>query len=174
MTKNGVRAHLAALVRDGLVQPAGARRGPRRPYVTYDLTAQGQRLFPKAHEPVLLEILDVLEKKLAPPAFSSILHDAGERLLQKHLNGIGQLGQKQKLRKLIEFIGSSAKTKREQDHVLIRGCGCPLGKVTHVHPEICGVMAELLTEFLKVPVSERCEKGNSPRCCFALAVDSRS
>src|SRR5689334_18722230 len=64
LTTNAVRSDLAALARDGLVQRTGLRRGTRRPFVTYDLTPQGQRLFPNAHEPVLGELVDLLLERL--------------------------------------------------------------------------------------------------------------
>ncbi len=49
LTDNAVRAHLATLERDGLVEQQGMRRGGGKPAFVYTLTAEAERLFPKAY-----------------------------------------------------------------------------------------------------------------------------
>src|SRR5436189_4171855 len=53
LTDNAVRAHLATLERDGIVQQRGARRGSGKPSYIYELTPEAEYLFPKAYGPVL-------------------------------------------------------------------------------------------------------------------------
>ena len=67
ITANAVRVHLLALERDGLAQQGSVRRGPHKPASTYVLTAQAERRFPKAHAPVLGQLLAVLAEQLDPP-----------------------------------------------------------------------------------------------------------
>ena len=57
LTDNAVRAHLATLERDGLVQQHGSRPGKRKPAVIYDLAPAAEDLFPKAYSLVLRQIL---------------------------------------------------------------------------------------------------------------------
>src|SRR4051795_11570127 len=57
LTDNAVRAHLATLERDELVEQAGCRPGSRKPNVVYHLTAGAGQLFPKPYGPVLRELL---------------------------------------------------------------------------------------------------------------------
>src|SRR3954463_16462466 len=64
LTNNAVRAQLQRLERDGLIAKAGSRRGVRRPHVEYQLTAAGLELFPKAYQPVLIELMNVLGDRL--------------------------------------------------------------------------------------------------------------
>src|SRR5947209_2872249 len=85
LTTNAVRSHLEALGRDGLVRQTGLRRGTRRPFVTYDLTPQGQRLFPNGYEPVLRELVEVLLERLRPVKTRGMLLEVGRRLAQAHL-----------------------------------------------------------------------------------------
>ena len=47
LTDNAVRAHLATLERDGLVQQRGVRRGSGKPASVYDLTVEADQLFQK-------------------------------------------------------------------------------------------------------------------------------
>ena len=63
LTDNGVRAHLATLERDGIVRQRGSVRrgsGGGKPAYIYELTPQTEELFPKAYEPVLCQLLNVL------------------------------------------------------------------------------------------------------------------
>src|SRR5215204_3036324 len=60
VTDNAVRAQLQRLQRDGLVRQAGSRRGVRKPHVEYELTPDAMGLFPRAYEPVLLNLVNVL------------------------------------------------------------------------------------------------------------------
>ena len=48
LTDNAVRAHLATLERDGVVQQSGVRRGSGKPASVYDLAPEAEQLFPKA------------------------------------------------------------------------------------------------------------------------------
>ena len=41
----------------------GVRRGEGKPASLYELTAEAERLFPKAHAPVLSQLLTVLEER---------------------------------------------------------------------------------------------------------------
>ncbi len=60
LTDNAIRAHLNALQRRGLVRAAGARSGNRKPHVTYVLTEEADRVFPKRYDKVLSALLSVL------------------------------------------------------------------------------------------------------------------
>src|SRR3982750_4494447 len=63
LTNNAVRTHLTALERDGLVRPSGTRPGPRKPHITYDLTPEAGRLFPRVYQPLLHHLLEVLRER---------------------------------------------------------------------------------------------------------------
>jgi predicted ArsR family transcriptional regulator len=47
LSDNAVRTHLDRLERDGLAHASGTRPGTRKPKITYQLTAEAERLFPK-------------------------------------------------------------------------------------------------------------------------------
>src|SRR4028119_1918149 len=73
LTDNAVRSHLSTLERDGLVQQSGVRPGLRKPHAVYELTAEAEQLFPKAYAPLLNQVLDVLDERLAPEALEAVL-----------------------------------------------------------------------------------------------------
>ena len=63
LTHTAVRAHLAALERDGLVQQRSERRGGGKPSLVYDLTPAAEYLFPKSYA----QLLDVPEGRFLGP-----------------------------------------------------------------------------------------------------------
>lgn len=38
------------------------------------------------------------------------------------------------------------------------------------HPEACSLAESLMSELVGVPVTERCDKGERPRCCFEVPL----
>src|SRR5690242_6161938 len=72
LTDNAVRAHLSTLERDGLVRQSGIRRGPRKPHFTYTLTPESDRLFPKAYDELLNQLLAVLKNRLPPAELEKV------------------------------------------------------------------------------------------------------
>jgi predicted ArsR family transcriptional regulator len=108
LTDNGVRAHLATLERDGVVRQRGSVHrgsGGGKPAYVYELTPEAEELFPKAYEPVLRQLLDVLSGRLGPEESEAVLRIVGRRVAEEP----------------------------------------------------------------GVPVYERCERGERPRCCFEVA-----
>src|SRR5215208_7575976 len=64
LTDNAVRAHLLSLERDGLIRQSGVQRGPRKPHFAYVLTAEAERLFPKAYDALLNQLIATLKGRL--------------------------------------------------------------------------------------------------------------
>jgi predicted ArsR family transcriptional regulator len=87
LTDNGVRAHLAVLERDGIVRQRGSVRrssGGGKPAYVYELTQEGEDLFPKAYEPTLRWLLDILSERLGPDESEALLRSVGRRLAEEH------------------------------------------------------------------------------------------
>src|SRR2546421_4089474 len=64
LTDNAVRAQLDALITEQLVRQSGMRRGTRRPHAEYELTDQAAALFPKAYEPAIRLLIEVLSEQV--------------------------------------------------------------------------------------------------------------
>jgi predicted ArsR family transcriptional regulator len=85
LTDNGVRTHLATLERDGIVRQRGSVRrgsGGGKPAYIYELTPEAEELFPKAYEPVLSQLLDVLSTQLGPEESEALLRSVGRRIAE--------------------------------------------------------------------------------------------
>ena len=172
LTDNGVRAHLAVLERDGLVRQRGSvrRGGGGKPAYVYELTPQAEGLFPKAYEPVLRRLLDVLSEREGEENSEALLRAVGRRLAEER--GVPADDTRARLEAAVEVLnelGGLAELEEHDGGFVIRGYSCPLAGVTPEHPEICRMAETLIAELAGVPVRERCDRGERPRCCFEIA-----
>jgi predicted ArsR family transcriptional regulator len=173
LTDNGVRAHLAVLERDGIVRQRGSVRrssGGGKPAYVYELTQEGEDLFPKAYEPTLRRLLDILSDQLGPEESEALLRSVGRRLADEHTTWAdGAHARLEAAVEVLNELGGLAELEERNDTVVIRGYSCPLAGVTPDHPEVCRMAESLVGEVAGVPVHERCDRGERPRCCFEVA-----
>jgi len=174
LTDNAVRAHLATLERDGLVRQSGLRRGPRKPHFTYVLTEEADRLFPKAYDALLNQLISVLKTRLEPAEIEGVLREVGRALAANASAGQnGSLESRvQTALKVLEAIGGAANVEQHGDKIVIAANGCPLAAAVSVHPEVCRLAETLVAEIVKVPVEERCDRTERPKCRFELSLKS--
>jgi predicted ArsR family transcriptional regulator len=173
LTDNGVRAHLATLERDGIVRQRGSVRrgsGGGKPAYVYELTPQGEELFPKAYEPVLSQLLDVLVTQLGPEKSEALLRSVGRRIAEgQTVPADGARGGLEAAVGVLNDLGGLAELEVRDGSFVIRGYSCPLAGVAPDHPEVCRMAETLLTELAGVPVYEHCDRGERPRCYFEVA-----
>jgi predicted ArsR family transcriptional regulator len=173
LTDNGVRAHLAVLERDAIVRQRGSLRrtsGGGKPAYVYELTQEGEELFPKAYEPTLRRLLEVLSERLGLEESEALLRSVGRRLAEEHSTLVD--GVHVRLETAVEVLnelGGLAELEERDGTVVIRGYSCPLAAVTPDHPEVCRMAEALVAEVAGVSVQEHCDRGERPRCCFEVA-----
>ncbi len=173
LTDNGIRAHLAVLERDGIARQRGSVRrssGGGKPAYVYELTQEAEDLFPKAYEPTLRRLLDVLSDQLGPEESEALLRSVGRRLAGEHsTRADGAHARLETAVEVLNELGGLAELEERDGAVVIRGYSCPLAGVTPEHPEVCRMAETLIAELAGVPVRERCDRGERPRCCFEIA-----
>jgi predicted ArsR family transcriptional regulator len=176
LTDNGVRAHLAVLERDGIVRQRGSVRrssGGGKPAYVYELTREAEDLFPKAYEPTLRRLLDVLSDQLGPEESEALLRSVGRRLGEEHAaRADGTPARLEAAVEVLNELGGLAELEERDGAVVIRGYSCPLAGVTPDHPEVCRMAEALVGEVAGVSVREHCDRGERPRCCFEIASAS--
>lgn len=171
LTDNAVRAHLLSLERDGLIRQSGVQRGPRKPHFAYELTAEAERLFPKAYDALLNQLITTLKGRLPPDALEDVLREVGRSLAARHASGQTSDDLESRLQNALEVlkaIGGSASVEREGDKIIIRSGGCPLSAAVVEHPEVCELVEALVAEIVGLPVRERCDRGETPKCRFEV------
>ena len=72
--------------------------------------------------------------------------------------------------KVLVAIGGAAEVERHEDKVVIVGNGCPLAAAVAVHPEVCHLAETLVSEIVKVPVEEHCNRQGTPKCRFEIKL----
>ena len=174
LTNNGVRAHLATLERDGFVRQHGSVRsasGGGKPAYVYELTPGAEDLFPKAYEPVLRQLLDVITERLDTEEAEALLSTTGRRMVEGRSAPADNVRERlQAAVDVLNELGGLAELEVSDGSFIIQGYSCPLAAVTPDHPEICRMAEALITELASVTVQERCDRGVRPRCCFEVAT----
>jgi predicted ArsR family transcriptional regulator len=173
LTDNGVRAHLAVLERDGIVRQRGSlrrRSGGGKPAYVYELTSEGEELFPKAYAPALGRLLEVLSERLGLEESEALLRSVGRRLAEEHsTRADGAHARLETAVEVLNDLGGLAELEERDGTLVIRGYSCPLAGVTPDHPEVCRMAEALVAEVAGVSVQEHCDRGERPRCRFEVA-----
>jgi predicted ArsR family transcriptional regulator len=170
LTDNAIRAHLATLERDGLVQQAGTRRGPGagKPAVIYELAPDAEVRLSRAYAPVLTALVEELTGRLPPEQTEAVLLAVGRRLGR----GARRSGSLQERVRdavaMLNELGGDASVESDPAGIRIRGCGCPISAAVARSPEACRAVEGLLSEVIGVPVVQCCQHGPRPQCCFTV------
>jgi predicted ArsR family transcriptional regulator len=171
LTDNAVRAHLATLERDGLVDQKGVRRSVRKPHFEYGLTADGEHLFPKAYDALLNQLLDTLKTHLPAAELETVLKEVGRSLARAE--GSTRAGDiESRVRQASEALkglGGAPQLERDDKNFVIRSASCPLSVAVTKHPEVCQVVEALVGYIVGRRVKEHCDRADLPRCRFEFA-----
>lgn len=167
LTDNAVRAQIATLERDGLVEQHGIRRGTSKPAIAYGLTDDTERLFPKAYGAVLAQLLAVLRERLRADEFEGVLRAVGHRIavLQPGIAGDAD-ARLARATDVLNGLGGLAELERDGAAFAICGYDCPFAAIVAHHPDVCSVAETMLTDLVGVRVRERCERGARLHCRF--------
>lgn len=146
------------------------RRGPRKPHFTYSLTPEAEKLFPKAYDALLNQLIFVLKGRLSEKELEEVLREVGRDLAGAVASEAGDdLESRVRVAlKALESIGGAAEAKQEGDQFIIGGGGCPLAAAVSAHPEVCRLAESLIASIVKAPVWEHCDRENTPRCHFEV------
>jgi predicted ArsR family transcriptional regulator len=172
LTPSAVRAQIAAMERDGVVQRVGKRRGTTRPFQVFELTPEIEQLLSKAYVPLLTQLVRVFADALPPEQVESLLRTTGKGLAR-------ELSQGKRLPRGLNSRAAAASAMMNEHlgamthvegngEIVIRGAGCPLAALTGKHPGVCLAMESLVAEIVGVPVRECCDREHRPRCCFVV------
>jgi predicted ArsR family transcriptional regulator len=168
LTRTAVRAQLASLLRDGLVEQRESRRGASKPSHVYGITAQAELLFSRAYVPLLTQLLHVLSRHMDRSEFDGIMHEVGRGVLDGRVARGGLAERVSGASALLNDLGGLAEVEQRNGGFVIRSHGCPLAAATADHPEVCTALASLLSEFIGGSVKKCCDQSDRVRCCFKI------
>lgn len=169
LTRTAVRAQLASLLREDLVEQRDSRRGPSKPSHVYGVTPQAELMFSRAYVPLLTGLLHTLAHRVTPQEFNAVLHEAGRAVLGGRAVHRGGLGDRVSAASaLLDELGGLTEIDRQNGGFIIRSHGCPLGAATANHPEVCNALESLLSEYIGETVRKCCDDYDRRRCCFEI------
>ncbi len=169
VTPNAVRAQLALLQREGVVEEAGRARGARRPAVIYRLRTGAEVRLSRAYPLALARLVQAAAEKLRGPALLELLRAAGRRLALAFPPASGETGQRvAAARAALEELGSRVEVSKQDGKFILRGDSCPLGEAVILEEKTCVTLAAMLQEITGLHVQECCEHGEHPRCRFQI------
>ncbi len=174
LTDNAVRAHLATLLREGVVRIVGVRRDGSvgKPATVYSVAEKGSALFSSAYSPLLSALLAELGQCLPPPQLEAILRSAGRRMAPP-VSARATLAERARASAAFLIgLGAEADLVETAEGYEIRGYGCPLSDVVSECPVTCGAVEELLSDVTGTAVREQCDRTGTPRCRFLIPAQA--
>jgi predicted ArsR family transcriptional regulator len=175
VTKNAVRAQIALLEREGMVEVQGEQKGTRRPAAVYGLAAGTDAHFSQAYPAVLSGVVATLADRLKPKQMEDILRETGRRIA----DGLPPLSgsARERVEGAVQFLGtlgSVAEVVEEDGKFVIKGHGCPISKAVQADERSCLAMESLLARLTGLTVKERCDHGERPECRFEIIPPASS
>ncbi len=171
LTDNAVRAQLAALEREKVVQQMGVRRDGTvgKPATLYGIAPDSSALFSSAYSPVLGAVLAELGERMTPKQLEGLMRRAGTRLAASLP---AQSNFDQRVRASATFLtgmGADADLVQTNQGYEIRGHGCLLSDAVKECPATCAILEQLLREVTHGEVTERCDRSGAPSCRFLIS-----
>jgi predicted ArsR family transcriptional regulator len=171
VTDNAVRAQLAALERDQLVEPRGVRRGGGKPSTAYGPTEQLELSLSRAYAALLRHLVHELGDRLSGPELDRLLATVGRRWAAElpHAPSGHPRERLAHAANLLEQLGAEVEVEQADGALAIRGFGCPLGVAVHEQPHTCVAVEAMLSAVVGAKLKERCDRtGRAPSCRFVL------
>lgn len=174
VTDNAVRAQLAALEHEGVVQAVGVRRAGAvgKPATEYGVAPGADALFSSAYAPLLAALLATLGERLPAAELEAVLREAGRRLAPPlgtdTPDGVAFDTRVRAAAALLADLGADADLVPTADGYAIRSHGCPVAQAVAARPETCRALEQLLAEVTGGHVREHCDRAEAPRCRFAI------
>lgn len=172
VTDNSVRAHLAALERDGFVQVEALRRTPGagKPAALYGLRVAADVAASSAYPPVLVAVVEVLLETLPDRDASALLEAVGHRLART-AGGRASGNDEQRVEaaaSALVALGGDVEVGRDGEKLVIQGFGCPLASAVSSRPEMCHAVQVFVADVAGAVTHQHCHHGERPRCRFIV------
>lgn len=171
VTDNAIRAHLATLERDKLVERRGTQPGSRKPHFAYVLSSEAEELFPKAYSTLFNQLLAVLKRQLAPEQLEMVLREVARSLAEGNKPSKNESTKNRVQRALaaMESMGGAPNLIDENGKQSVTSVSsCPFDTAVAMHPEVCRLAEIFLSEVTGLELREHCRKGEQPKCSFEL------
>lgn len=133
LTRTTLREHLGQLERDGLVvrSTRKQKQGRGRPSLRYDLTPEGERLFPARDSALLGKFIEFLQRRGEADLLRIFFEEYWDERLREAAQRLAGLDPRdvvrraEALRLLLQEQGFMPEVYLQNDGIVIRECNCP-------------------------------------------------
>jgi predicted ArsR family transcriptional regulator len=173
ITPMGIRQHLLALEKRGIVHYIARKRGIGRPGFVYMLTEAADELFPKAYDRFSLGLLRDIRTQEGDEKITRIFGWRRDRLYKakkEYLAGKEALEDVlAALKQALEDEGHFVDVARNNGHYQLKQYHCPIHKIAVEFPEACAHELMLYRELINQNVvRERSVSEGSTSCLYLI------
>lgn len=173
ITPMGVRQHLLALEKKGIVSYVSRRHGIGRPGFIYMLTEAANDYFPNAYDNFALGLLRDIKKHEGTEKIDQIFSWRKERMLKMNRAALaGREGIDDMLTGLKQFLednGHLVELSRNNGHYHLKQFHCPISKIAADFREACRHELDMYKELLGKKVTrEHTMSEGAPVCLYII------
>jgi predicted ArsR family transcriptional regulator len=147
LTSTGVRQHLTVLEREGLVMAHEERGRVGRPALVYELTEQGDTLYPKSYDQLANLLLEEVRDLAGAQALQTLLRRVAARFADQYRERVDGRTLPERVAEATAIIverGSLADCSPDGEDWLIRQYTCPFPKVAGQNSCVCSMDVEFV------------------------------
>lgn len=160
LAKATLREHFLQLERDGYVKREYVRSGRGRPGLHYQMTAEGNRLFPSAESDLLRELLRFLKEKGDEEAIELFFTTFWEKRLtnaRQRMDNASNQDPKARMQALMGYLEEEGfmpefEQNPTDENLIVRECNCPFREVVKETTLPCKLEAVFYQKLFEKPV----------------------
>jgi len=171
VTKNAVRAQIALLQRERIVEVQGSVKSGRRPAAVYGVRQGADVHGSRAYPVVLASLVRVLVEKMPQKEFRAVMRELGREMAAAAPRSSGSA--RQRVAGAVQYLrslGSRMELVEEKGRIVVTSTNCPIGQLTAHDVHACMMMESLLGGLTGLTVAERCDHAGHPRCRFEITA----
>lgn len=172
LSKTTVRQHLISLEEQGLLVRAYRKVGRGRPQLVYELSSEGQRLYPSQEGRLFRELLAYLQAEGQGHWIQSFFERFWEERRRRFDVRLASQGEERLsvLLAMLQDEGFMPEVVQSEDGVLtLRECNCPLSQAVEVTRLPCRLEARFIQQVLQREISSvRLMPQGEPICTYVL------
>ncbi|MBI5640397.1 MAG: transcriptional regulator [Nitrospirae bacterium] len=173
ITPMGIRQHLLALEKKGIVTYVAQKRGIGRPGFIYQLTESSAELFPNSYDKFALGVLRDIKKHEGQEMIDKIFEWRRERLFKFQQTALTDKENiddtLQALKDLLEAEGHIVELSRNNGHYHLKQFHCPINKVSAEFKDACRHELQLYRDLIGKEVTrEHTISDGSPSCLYKI------
>lgn len=165
VTPNALRRHLKELEAEGLVRYQREIRGVGGPVFAYSLTESGERLFPRAYDSALNEVLELVRQQMGSDGVVELFVKRWADIAEKAKPELALLPLNERAQRLAQLLTSLGYMAEASNGDMLREHNCAIRAVIERFPEICVAEKRFLEEVLGTHVTRQTHIAAGANCC---------